>query len=275
MNSCYNKPIILDLQYLLFLARFGMTLVKQTALVTGGSRGIGAATVIALAKNGIDVAFTFRSKQKRADEVAKEAAGFGVRVLAVKSDMTSQEDQTLLKQTLADWTQSLNFLILNASGGLEQDLTAQNPDYAVSINRDAQIAFTKLFLPLMPAGSTIAFITSHWAHLYGQVEQIPAYEVVARSKNLGEQALRKLVLENNAASGVRLIVVTGDLIEGTITPKLLERASRGLTDQRRSEIGDLPTAEEMGQVIVESVLDPNIATGQTIVIGGDLKELLD
>ncbi|MBN9388641.1 MAG: SDR family oxidoreductase [Chloroflexi bacterium] len=250
-----------------------MTLTKQSALVTGGSRGIGAATVLALAKAGLDVAFTFRSKQKRADQVVQEASIYGGRVLALKSDMTNPEDRADLLQTLSGWTPNLNYLVLNASGGLEQDLTQADPDYAVKINRDAQVAFLSLFLPGMPEGSTVAFITSHWAHLYGQVEQIPSYEPVARSKHLGEQAIRKIMDETRPPR--RLLVVTGDLIEGTITPKLLERSARGLTGQRRDEIGELPTAAEMGQVIVNAMLDPHLESGRTLVVGGALNELLD
>jgi len=40
---------------------------SPAALVTGGSRGIGAATVVALARRGLDVAFTYRSRKRRAD----------------------------------------------------------------------------------------------------------------------------------------------------------------------------------------------------------------
>jgi hypothetical protein len=39
-------------------------------------------------------------------------------------------------------------------------------------------------------GGVIVFVTSHWAHLYGQMEQLPAYKPIAESKYAGEQALR-------------------------------------------------------------------------------------
>jgi len=60
-----------------------------------------------------------------------------------------------------------------------------------------------------------------------------------------------------AALGIRLIVVTGDLIEGTITPKLLER-----------------TAQEMGQVIADATVDASLPSGHIIVIGAPLASLL-
>jgi hypothetical protein len=43
------------------------------------------------------------------------------------------------------------------------------------INHDAQLALLDGALPLMPRGATVIFVTSHWAHRYGEVEQFPAY----------------------------------------------------------------------------------------------------
>ena len=105
------------------------------------------------------------------------------------------------------------------------------------------------------------------------MKQIPAYEPVAESKYAGEQALRAQQA-TLAERGIRLLVVTGDLIEGTITPKLLERAAPGLTQHRRSTIGPLPTATEMGVVIAQSATDSSLPSGHTVVIGGSLESQL-
>jgi hypothetical protein len=82
-------------------------------------------------------------------------------------------------------------------------------------------------------------------------------------------------MDELAARGIRLIVVTGDLIEGTITPKLLERTSPGLEQDRRAALGPLPTAEEMGQVIADAVEDASLPSGHVIVIGAPLESLVD
>ncbi len=245
----------------------------RVALVTGGSRGIGAATALHLAERGYDVVITYRNKAARAEEVAAAAIQqHGVRALAVQGDITRQEDLERLFTTLKEWGGSLGLLILNASGGLERDLLAANPNYPMLINRDAQIALLECALPLMPRGSSVVFVTSHWAHLYGQVEQLPNYEPIAETKHAGEQALR----ERQAAlaqRGIRLLVVTGDLIEGTITPKLLERKAPGLAADRIGQIGKLPTADEMGQAIAAAATDPTLPSGHTVVIGGTLESL--
>ena len=61
---------------------------RRVALVSGGSRGIGAAVVTRLARDGFDVAFCYRSRSEAADVVAKEAEAAGVRVLARPVDVT-------------------------------------------------------------------------------------------------------------------------------------------------------------------------------------------
>jgi NAD(P)-dependent dehydrogenase (short-subunit alcohol dehydrogenase family) len=248
------------------------SVLRRVAFITGGSRGIGAATALALADHGFDVAFTYRNKAARADEIADAVRQKGVHALAICCDITKQEDVEQLFPVLSNWSDHLNLVVLNASGGLERDLVASDPQYPMRINRDAQIAIVDITLPLLVEGSSIVFVTSHWAHMYGKVANLPAYETVAETKHAGEEALRMRQTEL-AQRGIRLIVVTGDLIEGTITPKLLERAAPGLANQRRSATGTLPTTIDMGEAIVAAALDPNITSGHTVVIGGSLESL--
>lgn len=250
------------------------TTQTKTALITGGSRGIGAATVLALADRGYDVAFTYRNKVVRANEVVSQATQRGIHTLAVGCDITRSEELEHLFAQVQQWKPRLDLVILNASGGLEKEALALDPDYPMHINRDAQVALVDQALPLMRQGGVIVFITSHWAHLYGQnISHIPSYAPVAESKHAGEQALRARQLEF-AQQQVRLIVVTGDLIDGTITPKLLERSAPGLAASRSTQIGALPTATEMGEAIAVAATDPSLPTGHTIVIGGSLASLL-
>ena len=243
------------------------------ALVTGGSRGIGAETAIALAHSGYDVALTYRNKAARAAEVAAAITSQGREAIALCCDITKADDVAHLFQEIGQWKGYLDLLVLNASGGLERDLVAADPDYPMHINRDAQLRLVYAALSLLRPGGVIVFVTSHWAHLYGKMQQLPAYEPVAESKFAGEQALRTLQPELDA-SGLRLLVVTGDLIEGTITPKLLERTAPGLIEYRRTMHGALPTAHDMAQEIVQAVLDSTLVSGSTIIIGATLESML-
>lgn len=244
-----------------------------TALITGGSRGIGAATAVALATRGYDSIITYRNKAARAEGVVAEIAAHGRRGLALAADMTKAADVAALFARAAAWTDGLDLLVLNASGGLERDLLAEDPDYPTRLNRDAQLATVDAALPLLRRGGAIVFITSHWAHRYGQITQLPAYEAVAASKHVGEVALRARQ-EEFAARGIRLLVVTGDLIEGTITPKLLARAaaSQGLSADTPH---DLPTARAMGEAIAAAATDPTLPSGHTTVVGRPLDTLDD
>jgi hypothetical protein len=89
---------------------------------------------------------------------------------------------------------------------------------------------------------------------------------------VGEQALRARQQEL-AERGVRLIIVTGDLIESTITPRLLERAAPGMADRRGAVAGWLPTTEDMGEAIARAAADPSLPSGHTVVVGGTLESV--
>lgn len=247
----------------------GETTTAPVALITGGSRGIGAATALALADRGYNLAITYRNKAARAQEVVSQIMEKGTQAFAVACDITRKEDRERLFDLVGYWHTRLDVLVLNASGGMERDAVAENPDYPMLINRDAQIATLDAALPLMAAGSVVVFVTSHWAHLYGQIEQIPAYEPVAESKYAGEQAIRERLPELTAR-GIRLVVVTGDLIEGTITPKLLERGAPGLAAERRNALGGLPTAADMATAIVDAAMDSSLPASHLVVVGGEL-----
>lgn len=247
-------------------------MARPIALVTGGSRGIGAATAVALAARGWDVAITYRNKAARAEEVRRALVGLGARALAFGCDLTIPADVERLIGALCEWSDGLDALVLNASGGLERDLVAADPEYPRRINHDAQLELIDAALPAMRPGCMIVFVTSHWAHLYGRVEQLPDYEPVAESKHTGEIAIRARQAEL-AGRGIRLVVVTGDLVEGTITPRLLERASKGMMQRRAAVAGRLPMAQDMGVAIADAILDSRLATGATVVVGGSLESI--
>ena len=237
--------------------------IPKVALVTGGSRGVGAAAAKGFAERGIDVAVTYRNKTARAEKVAAEVESLGRRALLLQADLTSEQEMTAALNKVRATFGKLDFLVLNASGGLEK---GKAPDYAMQLNRDAQVMTAELALPLMPEGGRIVFVTSHLAHFYREKPVFSAYESVAQSKRAGEDALR----ERSAAFdklGVSLVVVSGDLIEGTITPKLLERASPGLIETRREQAGTLPSVEDFAQEIVNAALSETLANGATVFVG--------
>src|SRR5690625_6107552 len=97
-------------------------LAGQTALVTGSSRGVGAATAKLLAGMGANVVINYRQKAPRANKVVTEIAAAGSKAIAVGADLTDPESVRDLIRTAVDTFGSLDLLVLNASGGMETDL---------------------------------------------------------------------------------------------------------------------------------------------------------
>lgn len=235
----------------------------RVSLVTGASRGIGAATALKLASLGSDVVVNYRSKGSRAEEVVSAIEQLGRKAIAVQADLTDRNEVTRMLAIVEETFKRLDVLILNASGGLERDKAA---DYAMVLNRDAQLQMARLSAKLLRTHGRIVFVTSHWAHFYGDQPVIPGYEVVAKSKHAGEEALREYASEVGSAS-LSLVVVSGDMIEGTITPRLLERSNPGLMEHRRKDAGALPTVDEFATIIARAAFDEGLASGHTIFVG--------
>lgn len=91
-----------------------MILKKKNALVTGGSRGIGRATAIELSKEGANVIITYNSNEEKAKEVIKEVEKNGVKGLAIKADVSSEEDVKSMMKTIKSQFDSIDVLVNNA-----------------------------------------------------------------------------------------------------------------------------------------------------------------
>lgn len=237
--------------------------MRKVALVTGASRGVGAAASTMLAQLNVNVVVNYHSKVSRAEEVADRIREAGTVALLAQADITSETEVRSMLEQVKEHFSKLDILVLNASGGLEKDKPL---DYAMTLNLTAQTRIAELAQPLMAPGSCIVFVTSHLAHFYGQKPVGDYYEPVAASKKAGEDALRSRIPVLSAA-GIRLVVVSGDLIEGTITPKLMERANPGFIEGRREQAGTLPTVEDFAGAILEAAMDETLDSGATIFVG--------
>lgn len=238
-------------------------LTGRTILITGASRGVGAAAAKIAAAAGADVGINYRSKAKRAQTVADAVVAEGRRAELFEADLTDAAAVQKMFVDAAEKFGKLDVLVLNASGGLEKDMPE---DYSMVLNRDAQVNAAKAAIEQMEAGSVIIFVTSHLAHYYGEKPVMESYETVAAGKKAGEVALREMLPEM-AAKGIRFAVVSGDLIDGTITPKLLDRMSPGVIDQRREEAGWLPTTEDFAASIVLAAGKNDLEHGATVYVG--------
>lgn len=245
------------------LADPDVDLSGKKILVTGGSRGVGAEVARIAASCGADIAVNYRSKARRAEQVAETVRSQGREALILQADITDAASVASMYAQIQEAFGGLDVLVLNASGGLEKDV---DDDYAMRLNRDSQVALVNGALPLMRTGGVIVFVTSHLAHYHGEKEVMPEYEPVAASKKAGEVELRTLQPKLDEA-GLRLVVVSGDLIDGTITPKLLDRMRPGIISQRREEAGWLPTTEDFAASIVLAAGRDDLESGATVYVG--------
>ncbi|TDT65431.1 SDR family oxidoreductase [Frigoribacterium sp. PhB116] len=228
------------------------SLTGKRALVTGSSRGIGADTVGYLAEAGARVVVNYRNKEKRALQLVGKIEAAGGEAIAVGADLTDAESLDAMFAQVRDVFGGLDVLVMNASGGME---TGMAEDYALKLNRDAQVALLTAALPLMAPGSRVVFVTSHQAHFIRTTETMPEYLPVALSKRAGEDALREMLPQLEAA-GVEFVVVSGDMIEGTITATLLERSNPGAISSRKESAGKLYNVAEFAAEVASAAVDP-------------------
>lgn len=235
----------------------------RVVLVTGASRGIGAQTARLLGRAGASVVVNYRDKAKRAHQVVQDIVADGGHAMAVQADLTNPTQVDGMFAQISITHGRLDALILNASGGMERDAS---PDYALRLNRDAQLGVLDRACALLPPGARVVYVTSHQAHFHGSTPGIAAYEAVAKSKRAGEDALRARIPQL-AVHGISLVVVSGDMIEGTITVTLLDRAQPGVLNIRREQAGAIPTIADFAAEVAAAVT-ADVPSGHTIYVGG-------
>jgi len=223
------------------------SLAGRRALVTGSSRGVGADTARYFAQAGADVVVNFRNKAPRAEKLAAEFRELGVRALVQGADLTDRDSVQAMMAAVREEFGGLDILVLNASGGMESNM---GEDYALRLNRDAQLSVLDAALPLMGEGARVVFVTSHQAHFIRTTPTMPEYVPVAESKRAGEDALRELIPEL-AARGIGFTVVSG-----TVTATLLNRLNPGAIEARREEAGKLYNVSEFAAEVARAAVDP-------------------
>lgn len=238
------------------------SLAGRRALVTGSSRGVGADTVRYFAEAGADVVVNFRNKAPRAEKLAAELRELGVRALVQGADLTDPESVGAMMAAVQAELGGLDILVLNASGGMESGMES---DYALKLNRDAQLAVLDAALPLLGEGSRVVFVTSHQAHFIRTTPTMPEYVPVAESKRAGEDALRERIPEL-AERGIGFVVVSGDMIEGTVTATLLNRLNPGAIEERREQAGKLYNVAEFAAEVALAAVEP-VPADHTRLVG--------
>ena len=140
-------------------------LENKVAIITGGSRGIGAGIVKKFAEQGADVAFTYRSSEEQANKIVEQASVHGTKVQAFKSDASSLEQTTTLIADVLKVFGKIDVLVNNA--GITRDnllmrMSEDNWDDVMNNNLKSVFNFTKCIMrPMLKArGGSIINISS-------------------------------------------------------------------------------------------------------------------
>lgn len=127
-------------------------LKDRVALVTGGSRGIGAASAIALAAAGCDVAVNYRSRQKEAAAVCEQIHKLGRRAVAVQADVSQSREVRQMAQRIEKELGTVSILVNNAGIARQQkieDIAESDWDELIAVNLKSVFLVSQAFLPAM------------------------------------------------------------------------------------------------------------------------------
>jgi 3-oxoacyl-[acyl-carrier protein] reductase len=149
-------------------ALMSKVLKGKVALVTGGSRGIGAATARALADEGADVVISYAASADKANAVVKELEAKGVRAAAIKADQADAAQVTKLVNDVAQKFGRLDILVNNAGVAVPTPVDSPNADLAaldrqVAINYTAVVAGIRAAAKVMGEGGRIISMSSFLA----------------------------------------------------------------------------------------------------------------
>lgn len=137
----------------------------KVAIVTGGSRGIGAASARALADEGADVAISYSSSSDQAQAVVADLEAKGVRAAAFQADQADAAQATNLINNVVQHFGKLDILVNNAAMGGGGLVDSQKPDQAtrarmIAVNYTNVVAAIEAAVPVLPDGGRILSISS-------------------------------------------------------------------------------------------------------------------
>ncbi|WP_271199668.1 SDR family NAD(P)-dependent oxidoreductase [Methylopila turkensis] len=153
----------------------------KRALVTGGSRGIGAAIALALAENGADVAFTYQRSTDRAEQTAQLIEKTGRRTFAIQADSADPDAIAHSVSVAVSSLGGLDILVNSAAighSGTIAEIALEDFQALMDVNVRAPVLFAKAAIPHLGAGARIVTIGS----ALGERVPFPGITAYAMSK---------------------------------------------------------------------------------------------
>jgi glucose 1-dehydrogenase len=250
-----------------------MVSVRPAIVVTGGSRGIGAATVRALAADGYDIALAYHSERAAAQQVVAEATASGARCVAVQADVSLYEDVERLFASAAELGPVAGLVAnagLTAHIGDLADTPVQAIRRVIDVNLVGAVLCSRRAAQVMStarggAGGTIVHISSAAATLGSPHEYV--HYAAAKA---GVEALTVGLAKELAAQGIRVNAVAPGLVDTEIHAAA-GRPDRIRTAAARIPLGRAAQADEITPAIMW-LMSPAAAytTGAVIRVAGGL-----
>jgi 3-oxoacyl-[acyl-carrier protein] reductase len=245
-----------------------LDLTGKTALVTGGSRGIGRAIVLRLATQGADVAFSYKGNAAAAQATAGEVEALGRKALALQADARSQGGaEALVKQVLEAFGK-IDILVNNAG------ITRDNLIMRMGSDEWSEVLETNLFgafyalkavtRPMLKArGGRIINITS----VSGQAGQMG--QANYSSAKAGLIGLTKAAARELASRGITVNAVAPGFVLTELTQDLPDALKTEITN--RTPLGRFGTTEEIANAVAFLASDEaGYITGQVLAVDGGL-----
>jgi 3-oxoacyl-[acyl-carrier protein] reductase len=233
----------------------------HVALVTGGSRGIGAAIVRALGEAGCSVAVNYRERTAEAEALAKNIVTAGGRAVAIGADVSKPDAVRDMVARAGEALGPVDILVNNAGIALVRgvdDLTEADFDETIAVNLKSAFLCTQAVLPGMRAKKwgRIVNISSGAARGAGAIG--PHYNASkAGIEGMTRGYAARLVKDGITVNAVAPSLIETDMMKGQ--PQLVSRIP----------LGRFGTAEEVATAVM-MLIDNAYMTGQTVAMSGGM-----
>ncbi len=232
----------------------------KNVLITGGSRGIGAACVKAFAENGWRVFFTYRSSEAEAHVLAAQTGA-----IAVKCDVSKAEDLEKIENEIEKFGGRFNAIVNNAGIAQQKmfaDITEEEWDTMFNINVKGMYLTTKRFIPKMISAheGSIINISSVWGMGGGSCE---VHYSASKAAVIG---FTKSLACEMGPSGIRVNCVAPGVIDTKMNSHLGEEDIKALEEE--TPLCRTGKPEEVAETVLFLADKGSFITGEVIKVSG-------